>query len=103
MKATLFRIFYINMYCGHLWHDVKKSALKQLIVGYNHSFIFLMKYHRNCIVSCMFVFNGLPSFMEMWHQYFCDNCCTVYMGFFIWAYSLAAWPEINVLLTYKCV
>ena len=28
----------------------------------------------------------------------CDNCCIAYLC--IWAYSLAAWLEINVLLTY---
>ena len=36
VKATLFRTFCSNMYCGHLWHDFRKSALRKLIVGYNH-------------------------------------------------------------------
>ena len=27
VKATLFRTFCSNMYCGHLWHDFRKSAL----------------------------------------------------------------------------
>ena len=44
-----------RMYCGHLWHDFRKSALRKLIVGYNHSFRFLMKFHRNCSASGMFV------------------------------------------------
>ena len=40
-----------------------------VIVGYNHSFRFLMRYHRNCSASGMFVFNGVPSCMEMWRKY----------------------------------
>ena len=60
------------MYCGHLWHDFRKSALRKLIVGYNHSFRFLMKFHRNCSASGMFVFNCVPSFMEMWRKYIYD-------------------------------
>ena len=72
VKATLFRTFCSNMYCGHLWHDFRKSALRKLIVGYNHSFRFLMKFHRNCSASGMFVFNCVPSFMEMWRKYIYD-------------------------------
>ena len=30
VKATLFRTFCSNMYCGHLWHDFRKSALRKL-------------------------------------------------------------------------
>ena len=60
------------MYCGHLWHDFRKSALSKLIVGYNHSIRFLMKFHRNCSASGMFVFNCVPSFMEMWRKYIYD-------------------------------
>ena len=55
--------------CGHLWHDFRKSALRRLIVGYNHSFRFLMKFYRNCSASGMFVSNCVPSFMEMWRKY----------------------------------
>ena len=51
------------------WHDFRKSALRKLIVGYNHSFRFLMKFHRNCSASGMFVSNCVPSFMEMWRIY----------------------------------
>ena len=69
VKATLFRTFCSNMYCGHLWHDFRKSALRKLIVGYNHSFRFLMKFHRSCSASGMFVSNCVPSFMEMWRKY----------------------------------
>ena len=29
VKATLFRTFCSNMYCGHLWHDFRKSALRK--------------------------------------------------------------------------
>ena len=65
MKATLFRTFCSNMYCGHLWHGFRKRALRKLIVGYNHSLRFLMKCHRNCSASSMFVSNFVPSFMEM--------------------------------------
>ena len=71
-KLHLFRTFCSNMYCGHLWHDFRKSALRKLIVGYNHSFGFLMKFHRNCSASGMFVFNCVPSFMEMWRKYIYD-------------------------------
>ena len=28
-----------------------------------------MKYHRNCSASDMFVFNGVPSFIDMWCKY----------------------------------
>ena len=69
VKATLFRTFCSNMYRGHLGHDFRKSALRKLIVGYNHSFRFLMKFHRNCSASGMFVSNCVPSFMEMWRKY----------------------------------
>ena len=72
VKATLFRTFCSNMYCGHLWHDFRKSALRKLIVGYIHSFRFLMKFHRNYSASGMFVSNCVPSFMEMWRKYICD-------------------------------
>ena len=68
VKATLFRTFCSNMYCGHLWHDFRKSALRRLIVGYNHSFRFLMKFDRNCSASGMFVSNCIPSFMEIWRR-----------------------------------
>ena len=69
VKATLFRTFCSNMYCGHLWHDFRKSVLRRLIVGYNHSFRFLMKFNRNCSASGMFVSNCVPCFMEMWRKY----------------------------------
>ena len=58
------------MYCGHLLHDFRKSALRRLSVGYNHSFRFLMKFSRNCSASGMFVSNNcVHSFMEMWRKY----------------------------------
>ena len=28
-----------------------------------------MTYHRNCSASGMFVFNSIPSFMELWRNY----------------------------------
>ena len=28
-----------------------------------------MNYHRNCSASGMFVFNSIPSFMELWRNY----------------------------------
>ena len=28
-----------------------------------------MNYPRNCSASGMFVFNNIPSFMELWHNY----------------------------------
>ena len=43
--------------------------LRRLIVGYNHSFRFLMKFNRNCSASGMFVSNCVPCFMEMWRKY----------------------------------
>ena len=69
VKATLFRSFCSNMYCGHLWHDFRKSALIKLLVGYDHSFRFLMTFHRNCSACGMFVSNCVPSFMEMFRKY----------------------------------
>ena len=71
VKATLFRTFCSNMYCSQLWRDYKSSSIKQLIVGYNHSFRFtgIMNYHRNCNASRIFVFNSIPSFMELWRNY----------------------------------
>ena len=76
MKATLFRTFCSNMYCGHIWHDFRKSALRKLIVGYNHSFRFLMKFHCSCSASGMFVSNCVPSPCLLWqqcHQYHYNN------------------------------
>ena len=58
-----------RVYCSQLWRDYKSSSIKQLIVGYNHSFRFIMNYHRNCSASGMFVFNSIPSFMELWRNY----------------------------------
>ena len=29
----------------------------------------IMNYHRNCSASGMFVFNSIPSFMELWRNY----------------------------------
>ena len=74
VKATLFRTFCSNMYCSQLWRDYKSSSIKQLIVGYNHSFRFIMNYHRNCSASGMFVFNSIPSFMELWRNYIIVLC-----------------------------
>ena len=64
VKATLFRTYCSNLYCRNLWCDFKSSFLNKLIVGYNHSFRFIMNYHRNCSASGMFVFNNVLSFME---------------------------------------
>ena len=69
VKATLFRTFCSNMYCSQLWHDFRSGSIRQLIVGYNHSFRHIMNYPRNCSASGMFVFNDIPSFMELWRNY----------------------------------
>ena len=69
VKATLFRTFCSNMYCSQLWRDFKSCSIRKLIVGYNHSFRYIMNYHRNCSASGMFVFNSIPSFMELWRNY----------------------------------
>ena len=37
-------------------------------MGYNHSFRIIMKYHRHCRASGMFVFNDVPSFNELWRK-----------------------------------
>ena len=63
VKATLFRTFCSNMYCSQLWRDYRSGSIRQLIVGYNHSFRYIMNYPRNCSASGMFVFNDIPSFM----------------------------------------
>ena len=68
VKATLFRTF-CSMYCSQLWRDFKSCSIRKLIVGYNHSFRYIMNYHRNCSASGMFVFNSIPSFMELWRNY----------------------------------
>ena len=69
VKATLFRTFCSNMYCSQLWRDFRSGSIRQLIVGYNHSFRYIMNYPRNCSASGMFVFNKIPSFMELWRNY----------------------------------
>ena len=69
VKATLFRTFCSNMYCSQLWRDFKSCSIRKLIVGYNHSFRYIMNCHRNCSASGMFVFNSIPSFMELWRNY----------------------------------
>ena len=69
VKATLFRTFCSNMYCNQLWRDFRSGSIRQLIVGYNHSFRYIMNYPRNCSASGMFVFNNIPSFMELWRNY----------------------------------
>ena len=69
VKATLFRTFCSNMYCSQLWRDFRSGFIRQLIVGYNHSFRYIMNYPRNCSASGMFVFNNIPSFMELWRNY----------------------------------
>ena len=69
VKATLFRTFCSNMYCNQLWRDFRSGFIRQLIVGYNHSFRYIMNYPRNCSASGMFVFHNIPSFMELWLNY----------------------------------
>ena len=69
MKATLFRTFCSNMYCSQLWRDFRSGSIRQLIVGYNHSFRYIMNYPRNCSASGMFVSNNIPSFMELSRNY----------------------------------
>ena len=65
----------INVVLTSLKHRVDnkwkmiRATYKILIVGYNHSFRYIMKYRRNCSASGMFVFNSIPSFMELWRNY----------------------------------
>ena len=68
VKCDLFKAFCCNMYCFHLWCDLKNETLRRLIVGYNHSFRIIMKYPRHCSASGMFVFNNVPSFKELWRK-----------------------------------
>ena len=70
VKATLFRTLCSNMYCSQLWRGFRSCSISQLIVGYNHSFKYITNYHRNCSASGMFVFNNIPSFMELWRNYY---------------------------------
>ena len=68
VKATLFRTFCSNMYCSQLWRDFKScsiTGIRKLIVGYNHSFRYIMNYHRNCSASGMFVFNSI--YLVLWN------------------------------------
>ena len=67
VKATLFRTFCSNMYCSQLWRDFRSCSIRQLIVGYNHSFRYIMNYHRNCSASGMFM--CIPSLIELWRNY----------------------------------
>ena len=67
VKCDLFKAFCCNMYCSHLRCDFNET-LRRLIVGYNHSFRIIMKYHRHCSVSGMFVVNDVPSFNELWRK-----------------------------------
>ena len=69
VKATLFRTFCNNTYCSQLWRDVRSGSIRQLFVGYNHSFRYIMNHPRNCSASGMFVFNNIPSFMELWRNW----------------------------------
>ena len=69
VKATLFTTFCSNMYCSQLWRDFRSCYIRQLIVGYNHSFRYIMNYSRNCSAIGMFVFNNIPSFMELWRNF----------------------------------
>ena len=55
VKCDLFKAFCCNMYCSHLWSDLKNDTLRRLIVEYNHSFRIIMKYPRHCSASGMFV------------------------------------------------
>ena len=41
-----------------LRRDFRSCSNRQLMVGYNHSFRYIMNYHRNCSASGMFVFNN---------------------------------------------
>ena len=68
VKCDLFKAFCCNMYCSHLWCDYKNDTLRQLIVGYNHSFRIIMNYPRHCSASGMFVSDGIPSFNELWRK-----------------------------------
>ena len=53
--------------CGMILRRALK--INKLLVTTTLLFRFLMKYNRNCSASGMFVFNGVPSFMEAWRKY----------------------------------
>ena len=74
VKAILFRTFCSNMYCSQLRRDFMACSIRQLIVGYNHSFRYIMNYPCNCSASGMFVFNNISSFMELWGNYIMVLC-----------------------------
>ena len=60
-----FAVIRIVLICGVIF---KNETLRQLIVGYNHSFRIIMKYPRHCSASGMFVFINVPSFKELWRK-----------------------------------
>ena len=57
---------YCNIAEERLEHIKKKCEFKKNSLGHIHSFRFFMKFHCNCSASGMYVFNSVPSFMEMW-------------------------------------
>ena len=64
MKCMLFRSYMYNMYTICLWTNYTQSVYKKLMVSYNNSFHFLLKYPRSCSASEMFVHHNVKSFPE---------------------------------------
>ena len=64
MKCMLFRSYMYNMYTLCLWTNYTQSVYKKLMISYNNSFRFLLKYPRSCSASEMFVHHYVKSFPE---------------------------------------
>ena len=65
VKATLFRPYCSNLYCGQLWYTGEtytQESYSKLKVAYNNSFRKLMGFDYQCSASDMFVSNSVTCF-----------------------------------------
>ncbi len=54
----------IDMYCSQLWRDFRSCSIRQLTVGYNHSFRYIMNYPRKfSAVEC----SSLIIYLVLWN------------------------------------
>jgi len=69
MKCFLFKTYCSNIYCGPLWYNSTKTAMKRLKIAYNNSLRRLLGIPKYCSASEMFVCLNIRSFDEMLRKY----------------------------------
>jgi len=68
VKTQLFTSFCSNMYCSALWSHYKASSHKNVIVGYNNVYRYLLKVKGPCSISQLFLTNGVNTFKILFRK-----------------------------------